>query len=147
MRSILAEIFVRNLEMVKMVLNLSLNAFVGGFGLLLVVHGFLEVLSGQSYLPNVFVKKLSSTVTIFSTMLVAFLIYFRMHQREPTEISKFVSAPLTIFIGAVMLLFLLKGWPLPEGMLIGFAMMGLHGGIARALPFTELREVRKRSTS
>jgi hypothetical protein len=44
-----------------------------------------------------------------------------------------------------MLCVLINGWSLPEGMLIGFAMMGLHGGIARALPFTEIREVDKKN--
>jgi hypothetical protein len=134
-------------ETVKLFINYTLNICVGGFGLLLVVHGFFASMTGRTVVSDFWLKDLSAIITILSTMAVAALIYLRMHRRQPTHISRYATAPLALFVGLIMLMLLALGHTIPDEMLIGFALMGLHGGIVRALPFTEHRRVQPRRMS
>ena len=123
----------------KQIIILSLN-IMGIVGAALVVYGVIVLFTNTPWPPiEAIADWISSIVTLIATVIVALSVYLPPHHRPPDKHSKLIISPLVVLavIAVVVLTVVWQGWPPPQQLTNGFAILGLSGALFRMLPFSE----------
>lgn len=124
----------RSLPAWKHSLILGINGL-GFAGAVLIVYGLGVVFTGNTYAPfEKYAGRISNILTLVGTSLTAISIYGPPNTRSPDNFSRFVSAPIvitTIILTLWLMLFSLT--LVPIHVVNGFALLGLAGGLFRAI--------------
>jgi hypothetical protein len=128
------------------------NVTIGGLGAILCVLSLLEIVGlidgqfAQKRIGHFFVEDLPVYSTLVGVMLIAGLAFVPPHSRRPNHVSIYFSIPFTVTLGSILLYQYLTVGSMPDLALVGFALLGIHGGIMRALPFAESAREWREST-
>ena len=104
-------------------------------GLALVLYSAISALT-EPWHPLEKIAAVSSMfLTIFGVMVTALSIYVpRTTYYPPWDASRYVSAPAVIAMCCLAMFFLVRLGQLPTVLVNGFALIGLSGGLQRAIP-------------
>lgn len=105
------------------------------FGAALIAYTIISALSEPWPPIEASAIFLSSVLTIFGVLVTAASIYVPTKASHPPwKSSKYVAAPLVVAACLVALYFLIAQGSLPQALVNGFSLIGLSGGLQRALP-------------
>ncbi len=109
--------------------------FLASFGGILVVYGAVCAMTGQTWAPlEKIADRLSASLTFLGTALTAASIYVpAKHGHAPSELSKFVVAPLVLLLIPIGMFYVWATAVSPT-IVNGVSLIGLSGGLLRIVP-------------